>query len=61
MVPRAFLSSARPESLSLAADFERMALRTASSTGVAREDVVLASKVYFNEGRLSKAAIEAVG
>ena len=26
--------------------------------GVAREDVVLASKVYFNEGRLSKAAIE---
>ena len=26
--------------------------------GVAREDVVLASKVYFNEGRLSKAAIK---
>ena len=26
--------------------------------GVAREDVVLASKVYFNEGHLSRAAIE---
>ncbi|CAM2804301.1 aldo/keto reductase [Actinomyces slackii] len=28
------------------------------SLGVKREDVVLASKVYFNEGRLSRAAIE---
>ena len=31
VVPRAFFSSASPESLSLAAGFDRMALRTASS------------------------------
>ena len=50
-----FIDTANAYSHGTSEEFIGAALR---NLGVRREDVVLASKVYFNEGRLSREAIE---
>lgn len=50
-----FIDTANVYAYGTSEEFIGTALR---NLGVEREDVVLASKVYFNEGRLSRAAIE---
>ena len=50
-----FIDTANCYSFGTSEEYIGAALR---DLGVAREDVVLASKVYFNEGKLSAAAIE---
>ncbi len=50
-----FIDTANCYSFGTSEEYIGAALR---DLGVAREDVVLASKVYFNEGKLSPAAIE---